>query len=747
MPTFGAFGKSALSSDLPGPVGAVAPTPFFDAVGAGADYGWNVMRGGARGDEYQHELLRRHAQLEKRTGQKIKWSSQMFGQDKLSERMLGAVVDPAMRAIGVQQSDESYEAQVAALKADHPGALDDIESSEQILTRLQGKWSAKGQKVAEASYYRTGAAGVFVGQTGASMAEPENVGAMIATGPLGAGRSLAVRMLAQGAANAGVEATLVPQRFEDAKRFGGPQYTAGQATLDIAGAGLGAAGFEALGAGVKAGLHQLRGLRGAVSADPAMRGAFDVVETAARDDAILGDLGGAEHQLALDALSRGAPPPRLEPDRDLGELFNGGASSADYKGRTIAVESFDPATLATDPARFQYKADADAQGVTARLKGVEAWDPLAAGRVMVFEDQGGARFIADGHQRFGLISRLNDDRGFAHQLDGFLFREADGWKAQDVRVLAALKNIREGSGNPLDAAKVFRDAPQALQDRSLPVTGEFMAQARGLASLSPEAFGAVVNKVLPERYAAEIGQLADGRPDLHMDMVRLLKVADPSNGDEARALVMEALQDDWIKGEGETADLFGHDPSISAMIGRAKVAASVKRSLARDAKLFGQLVKHADAIEAGGNALARDANQARLATDRAALEVTAKLALRHGPIGEAMAEAAGRVAKGENPASAAKAVLARVREALEAGERLDETRGVALDPQAPTASGEALLKGFDDPTGEGAKAQAKAAPEDAEFEAEGPPGLFDDLPQTGGAAKARDALLACVPGE
>jgi hypothetical protein len=54
--------------------------------------------------------------------------------------------------------------------------------------------------------------------------------------------------------------------------------------------------------------------------------------------------------------------------------------------------------------------------------------------------------VADGHQRFGLAKRLNDERGFEHSLDGFLFREADGWSAPEVRILAALKNIREGSG-------------------------------------------------------------------------------------------------------------------------------------------------------------------------------------------------------------------------------------------------------------------------------------------------------------
>lgn len=732
MPTFGALGKSPLSSDLQGPVGAAEPVPFWGAVEAGWTDGRRTRNTDVRDAQFQDRLWTRHRAIEKATGVKLPTPMVLAGVGAKGEPMAGVV------------ADEAYEAQIAELQTRFPGAMATVPSRRKVQDDLNVELTGVRQRADQASAQdAAGMGGVFVGEAGAAISDPVNLAATVFTGGWGATRPLATRLLTQVAANAGVEALQIPQRMEDAQ-IAGPDYTLKEAAQDVTFAGIGGGVFELVGTGARAGF---KALRGAADNAPAVRGALDVVENAARDDMVLGDLPGADHEIALQALATGAPPPRLEPDRDLGELFtSGGPSSVDYRGRAIAVESFDPATLATDPTRFQYKADGDAEGVTARLKGVEAWDPLAAGRVMVFEDRAGARYIADGHQRFGLIRRLNDDRGFEHQLDGFLFREADGWKASEVRVMAALKNIREGSGAPLDAAKVFRDAPDALRDRSLPVTGDFMAQARGLASLSDEAFGAVVNKVLPERYAAEIGQMAGTRPDLHMDMVRLMKAAEPANGDEARALVMEALQDDWIKAEGETADLFGYDPSMSAMIGRAKVAASVKRSLARDAKLFGQLVKHADAIEAGGNALARDANQARLAVDRAALEVTAKLALRHGPVGEAMADAAQRVAKGENPATAAKGVLARVREALEAGERLDETRGVALDPQAPTAAGEALVKGFDDPRGEGAKAQAKAAPEDVDFEAEGPPGLFDDLPQNGGAAKARDALLACIPG-
>lgn len=750
---------SPLSRDPePEALGAAAPEPFWDSLGGAVGpvaYDQARSMEGAHEADFQASLWERHRAAEKAIGRKLPLSHSLTGEPTAQRDPLKNLLDAAIPVDRINAavlgrpgvlSDDDYEAELAKATQGLPSQF---ETRGQILAGLQARWNTD-RATADAARAKGagGMIGGFIGDIGGTMADPRQAALAVATGGLGAARPLATRMLAQAGVNSLAAAISTPDKVDEAARLGGPEYGVGDAALETVFAGVGGAGFELGGALLKGGLRGLRGLRGVAEPDPALRGALHVAEQGARDDAAIGPLAGEEYDAASQALATGSPPPRLEPDRDLVDMFSpeagGGPDVAMYKGRPIYAQAFEPADLATDAARFQYKADADGQGVTARLKGVEAWDPLAAGRLMIWESREGVRYVADGHQRFGLVTRLNDDRGFEHQLDGYLFREADGWKPEAVRTVAALKNIREGSGSPLDAAKVFRDAPDALTDRSLPMTGDFMGQARGLAQLSDEAFGAVINKVIPERYASDIGAMAAHRPDLHAGMVRLMREADPANADEARALVVEALQDDWIRTEGDQADLFGYDPSSSAMIGRAKVAASVKRSLARDARLFNGLIRNADAIEAGGNALARDANQARLAVDRAALEVTAKLALRSGPIGDAMAAAAKKVMAGETPATAAKDVLAKLRGAIEAGERLDDLRGVTLDPPPPGAASDALLKGFDDPNGEGAKGQLVDAPEDAD--AEPPPGLFDDLPETGSHEKAHQALLACAPG-
>ncbi|WP_332772931.1 PBECR3 domain-containing polyvalent protein [Phenylobacterium sp.] len=730
MPGFAVTQGSALNSEPEMAVGAKAPTPFWSAVETNFEDATQTRNAGVREELTRTELWARHRAIEEAAGRKLALPlsiSTRAGEIDPIEKFTAPIIGGINAAITGRPgalTDEEYEREVETLRAEKGAAFKSIETREALRARLDAGWKATRQKSEEAWTSPGGAAGGFLGQAAGAMMDPGNAGLTIATGGAGAARPLAARMLTQAAVNAGIEGLQAPDRAQDAREFGGPAYKPSDAALDIAAGATGGALVEGGVAGVRAAARPL--IRQFVGAgEGAPRRAAQILATADLDDAAIGVRAGEDHAAATEALERLAPAPRVAPDRELSELFAGGEGTTDYKGRPIHAGRFDPAAVAADPVRFQYKADGDAEGVTARLRGIEAWDPTASGKVLIFEDRAGGLFIADGHQRRGLALRMVE-KGWDAELDGYLFREAEGWRASEVRTVAALKNIREGQGSPLDAAKVFRQAPEAMADRSLPVTGDFMAKARGLAQLSDEAFGAAVNKVIPEAYAADVGAMASTRPDLHMDMVRLLKEADPANGDEARALIVEALQDDWIKREGDQVDLFGYDASTSAMIGRAKIAAAVKRSLARDARLFSQLVKHADAIETGGNALARDANEARLALDRAALEITAKLSLRAGPIGEAMAAAAQKVAKGEAPATAAKDVLTRVREAIEAGESFEGARARDIAPEPPSEAARALLGDFEDAIGKGAEAQAKGAPEDAAFEGQDMAALVRD---------------------
>lgn len=413
------------------------------------------------------------------------------------------------------------------------------------------------------------------------------------------------------------------------------------------------------------------------------RAALARIDSEQQDAARIGPASGEVRQDAVDALLRSEVPAQPAAEREIDELFDtgvpirsnegatgrsvgdqpdmlGSLQSRDYQGRRIWAGEFDPMQIDADPASFQYKAAGD-EGLTDRLAGVTSWDRTAAGRSILFEDADGRVVVADGHQRRGLARRLienGDD--ITATLDGFLFRQADGWAPPDVRVVAAMKNLREASGTILDAAKVFRDAPNLINDRSLPITGDFIANARGLARLSPDAFGSVANGVIPDRFGAVVGQLASDRPDLHAGMVDLIREAAPRSTEEARAMVQEARLADFAESNGLQGDMFGGLPARSTLIARGRLRAAVLKQLRGDARLFSSLIRNADAIEAGGNALARTENEARLARDLAASAAVDRLSLRVGQVGDTFGDAASAITRGDmTPAAAARAIIDR----------------------------------------------------------------------------------------
>ena len=138
-------------------------------------------------------------------------------------------------------------------------------------------------------------------------------------------------------------------------------------------------------------------------------------------------------------------------------------------GRPARLAKVDPTTLAFDADTYQFKSGGDERGVTDRLKGVKTWDPVAAGKAIIHERADGTMVVADGHQRTGLAKRLAAE-GQSVRMDAYILRERDGWSPRDVRVYAALKNMKESSGQSLDMAKVMRERPDLVNDSIPPET-------------------------------------------------------------------------------------------------------------------------------------------------------------------------------------------------------------------------------------------------------------------------------------
>ena len=195
------------------------------------------------------------------------------------------------------------------------------------------------------------------------------------------------------------------------------------------------------------------------------------------------------------------------------------------------VDEFDPNDIGVDAKTFQFKEGGDEFGVTDRLEGVTQWDPIKAGMVTIYEYADGRLFIADGHQRLGLAKRISkQDPTQRVRMIGYRLREADGISPEDAMVTAALKNISEGTGTAIDAAKVLRTSPQRIGE--LPPRSAFVRQATDLANLVGEAWGMVKNEVVAPNFAAIVGRLIPGDEALQKAALDVLAKTEPANEKE-----------------------------------------------------------------------------------------------------------------------------------------------------------------------------------------------------------------------
>ena len=332
-------------------------------------------------------------------------------------------------------------------------------------------------------------------------------------------------------------------------------------------------------------------------------------------------------------------------------------------GRAIPIQAFAADDIDVDAQLMQFKSGGDAAGVTERLQGVAEWDPIAAGTVTVWEGADGRRLIADGHQRLGLAKRIQDSVGGKVEVNALVLREADGFTARDARILTALKNIGEGTGSAVDAPKVLRDAGdefEAAIKRRLPPRSALVRDGKSLARLSDEAFGAAINEVIPENYAAVIGRLADD-PDTHMGLVDVLAQTDPPNARQAESIIRQALDAGFVK---ETQDeLFGARELTTGLF--AVRAKALDRALAELKKMKGAFqvaARNADALDGAGNRIDVAASEAAADGNARALALVDALALRKGnAVNDLLNEAARRLGEGEALAGVVRDLVRDVR--------------------------------------------------------------------------------------
>lgn len=347
-------------------------------------------------------------------------------------------------------------------------------------------------------------------------------------------------------------------------------------------------------------------------------------------------------------------------------------------------EPVDPTTLQLDPETYQFK-ESDAAGVTGALRGVTKWEPMAP-PIAVHERLDGSRYIADGHQRFNKYLELAQQGQPMPPLSARVFREADGWSVEAMRRLASLRNIQEGSAQPLDIARLIWNGGDLTPDElaRVPknaVVGDRLARGQALGTITdPQAQRILLNKEVNPEYAAYVGKYITD-PAEQLAALQKLAAADLDNMRQAEAFVQSLAEAEFE--QQSILDMFGgQNVAVPLAETKAKLLDAARRALTERKAAFTGAVRHAGKLAQAGNQLVGEVNVANLTEAKKLLAYFDKFARVKGThTNDALTDAARAIVRGEGDRNAA---LPRILEAVERdlrGEPVPERAG--LPPGRP----------------------------------------------------------------
>jgi hypothetical protein len=354
--------------------------------------------------------------------------------------------------------------------------------------------------------------------------------------------------------------------------------------------------------------------------------------------------------------------------------------------RPVGVVRMDISDIARDPERFQFK-QLGAEGVGSEIQSATHWNKDVAGVLSVWRDPAdGLVYVVNGHNRHWLGEWA---RSQGQEVPPVNVQFIDAATAEEARAAGAFMNITENRGTPEDVAKFMRDMGQSIADLKavgVPIGGQLARKGVALSRLAPDIFDAVARGETPQRFGVAIGEiLGDADPAIQRQAfaaVRGSRLTEAEVREVARqvgAAGTEVVEEQTLFGtEGFTESLY---------VPRGQVAASLKRQLAKDKRLFGYITKGSRAEElasAGTTTIDVEAAQQRAEASATAEEVFDRLYTRAGPVAQAVTSAARRVLNGERVqdvvADVYPAVTAAIGQELAA---LGPVGGISPGPEAP----------------------------------------------------------------
>ncbi len=601
----------------------------------------------------------------------------------------------AGRQILTDETRKSNEEALKNIQAKSPDfALPSADSiSEQTKVRAKEIDEAADKFSVEAGF--SGTAGQFAGAVAGSLTDPVIVATTLATGPLvGLGKiALGKVMLREAVINAGVELPLQTELIQPRRESLGLESGIDRAIEATIAVGVGGAvltgGIGAAIASPKIIAGDLRGFvdtfLGAKPKPTAAerQAAHEITKAAHLEDAnVIGSPSGdrsVHHNRAekiWDGLENDAPVQDFAPT----------PLRSDVDPQNSMLPAEDISALSVDPKTFQFKSNTDALGVKRgpeSLEGVTEWNQDLAGVVSVFESIDGTRTIADGHQRVGLAKRIKaQDPSVKTNAYTQTYRESDGFTPERVRTLAAAKNIAQGTGSIIDAAKVLRVKPEDLPP--LPPKSSLFRDAQGMTQLSDEAFMVSINEIIEPRFAARVGEIVKDKTK-HVAIIDAMSKSPPNNLTQAESFIRDLDATDFT--EVIENDLFGENVLKHSLFQeRAQVLDSAMKEIKKNKKLFQSILDNERAIvKTGDNVL--DANSNRAVADgmSMAYETINKLAHQKGDVSDALTAAAKAAKQTGDTAAAAREFTREVQRSIDEGslsrEDVGRSRGLNNAPK------------------------------------------------------------------
>lgn len=312
-------------------------------------------------------------------------------------------------------------------------------------------------------------------------------------------------------------------------------------------------------------------------------------------------------------------------------------------GKVIREVRLDPDEITVDAETFQFKqVDYDPKsGVSTKLKGIDVWDQDSAEVVLVYQKADGTYVIADGHQRLALAKKIKAEGKQQPYLLSNIYREVDGYTPQEIMVKAMIKNVRTGTADATDVAKILRQADDFIFNftGSISPRSKRWMTAVDLSKLSPEAFGFFLNNGVNEDIAALVGRIVDD-PDLQVQIMDYLGKAKFDNVRQMEIAARDLINQGVV--EGKIEDLFGTQTIKELLINeRSAVLDKALKEIAKDKKIAKFLVnQEGEIISKGKNKLDTETNK-KIAQESAILyEAIIKTANVKGEISEELTKAA-----------------------------------------------------------------------------------------------------------